>query len=299
MCIIAAKPVGVEMPEARYIRNMFSNNPDGAGFMYAYKGKVNIEKGFMTEWRFTQRLEELDDEIGLKNVGMVMHFRITTHGGTKPENCHPFPISDSMGMLKKLKSHTDVGVAHNGIIDIKPRSKDISDTMEYIAGQLAPLKRAVRKFYKNKDLMQMVYNAIDSKMCIMDSGGNMYFIGDFMEDKGIKYSNMTYMYGNTWRDFPYSSEYYGFNEEAYYETRKLMLLNEDKGEYVITKKGTLLMDNFALDKNNTVYYYDYETDLYIETEGATAYSSAGIPLKYNEDSEMVSTELVLKEWIYE
>ena len=169
MCIIAAKPAGVAMPSAEKIENMWNRNSDGAGIMYAVDNKVHIEKGFMTYASFNAKLGELRGKFDLDKLPVVMHFRITTHGGTKPENCHPFPITDSVGMLRKLNQTAQIGVAHNGIIDIRPR-KGISDTMEYIASQLAPLSKAVPNFYKNKHLMQMISNAIDSKMAFLTSG---------------------------------------------------------------------------------------------------------------------------------
>ena len=44
MCIIAAKPAGIALPNAETIETMWYANPDGAGFMYAHDGKVVIEK---------------------------------------------------------------------------------------------------------------------------------------------------------------------------------------------------------------------------------------------------------------
>ncbi len=192
MCIIAAKPANTPMPSAERIRNMWLSNPDGAGFMYAEDGRVRIEKGFMTLEAFNARLEELATVTDLTRHSFVMHFRITTHGGTKPENCHPFPVSDNMGMLQKLKTSARVGIAHNGIISITTRSREISDTMEYIASQMAPLSRVCPEFYKNKDAMLMIKNAIDSKMAIMDSAGNLYTIGAFNTNEGVEYSNYSY-----------------------------------------------------------------------------------------------------------
>ena len=34
MCIIAAKPAGVKLPERDVFRTMWDGNSDGAGFMY-------------------------------------------------------------------------------------------------------------------------------------------------------------------------------------------------------------------------------------------------------------------------
>ena len=47
MCIIAAKPAGVAMPDNDTLRTMWNVNSDGAGFMYVEKGAVRIEEGFM------------------------------------------------------------------------------------------------------------------------------------------------------------------------------------------------------------------------------------------------------------
>lgn len=295
MCIIAAKPAGVAMPSQQYIRNMFGYNDDGAGLMYAKDGKVYIEKGFMDEDLFLERLEELERSYNMTELPLVMHFRITTHGGTRPENCHPFPVTDSIGMLKKLRCKTNLAVAHNGIINVNPRSKDISDTMEYIAGQLAPLRRAVPEFYKNKDLLEMVSNAIDSKMVILNGKGEMVFIGNFENDGGVKYSNHSYMYDSSYRSFTYSYDLY--SDDIYsgieYTTKSLMWLNESMGEYVKTSSGEIMQDDFAIDKNGVVYYFDPEVGMFERFPGATAHNFDGGILRFNKDSEYTIKELVL------
>lgn len=95
MCIIAAKPAGVKMPSRDTIRTMWAGNPDGAGVMYAQDGKVRIDKGFMKLSDLEAHLDKLERSLDLTATGVVLHFRITTHGGTCPENCHPFPLTDS------------------------------------------------------------------------------------------------------------------------------------------------------------------------------------------------------------
>lgn len=295
MCIIASKPAGNEMPNETYISNMFSNNKDGAGLMYAVNGRVHIAKGFMDLASFLDKLDELDCKYGLKNLPLVMHFRITTHGGTKPENCHPFPISDSEGMLKKLNCHTDIGIAHNGIIDITPR-KGISDTMEYVMSQLAPLKKAVPLFYQNKWLVKMIYNAISSKMVIMNSKGQLTYIGEFKEEDGVMYSNTSYAYSYKASNFPHS--YCGFDgdipfdEEWYYEEKDVMYVNEDMGQYVVDYKGNYLLGDFAIDKNNYVYSFSSELGMFTRCYIATAYDANGTKLKYDPESEFTWGELV-------
>lgn len=295
MCIIASKPAGIEMPRAQYIRNMFNNNDDGAGLMYAVNNKVHIAKGFMDYASFQNKLDDLDAVYGLKNLPLVMHFRITTHGGTNPENCHPFPIADSEGLLKKLRCKTDIGVAHNGVIEITPR-KGISDTMEYIISQLAPLKKAAPLFYQNKWLLKMIYNAIDSKMVIMDSKGEVTYIGDFKEEDGIKYSNSSYAYSYKYSDFPYSI---GASDDAmyegyYYDQRELMWLDESKGEYVQDPTdGDMWSGDFAIDSDGMVYEYCYDYNTWTSLPGFTAHTSEGMALAFNPFSKYTSMEIVL------
>ena len=155
MCIIAAKPAGVKMPDDETISRMWYRNHDGAGIMYAKDGKVRIDKGFMKLEDLKAHLEKVRRTVDLDKTAVVMHFRITTHGGTCPENCHPFPITRSIKLLKSLHQAAPIGIAHNGIIPIQPR-KGISDTMEYIASQLAPLYDMNRQFVKDKYAMELV-----------------------------------------------------------------------------------------------------------------------------------------------
>ena len=65
MCIIVAKPKGVDMPSNEIFRNCFIDNNDGAGLMYANPktGMIEIEKGFMTWSSFETRLEELKSKL--------------------------------------------------------------------------------------------------------------------------------------------------------------------------------------------------------------------------------------------
>ena len=59
--------------------------------MYAHDGKVVIEKGFMKLDEFTAALDRVAQTVDLTATGVVMHFRITTHGGTCPLEHPPVP----------------------------------------------------------------------------------------------------------------------------------------------------------------------------------------------------------------
>ena len=191
MCIIAAKPAGKAMPTTETIRRMWYANRDGAGFMYAADGKVRIEKGFMKLSDFEAAIKRVGNDRDLTKTAVVLHFRITTHGGTCPANCHPFPVTRSIKNLQALTSSATMGVAHNGIIPNRPRF-GISDTMEYIATQLAPLYSALPGFTHNDNALELIENAIQSKMCLLSGDGEITTIGNFICDGGILYSNTSY-----------------------------------------------------------------------------------------------------------
>lgn len=298
MCIIAISTKGIELPDEDTLQNMWIRNSDGAGIMFAHNNKVHIEKGFMKYDSFYNRLQELDKKYHLKDLSVILHFRITTHGGTSPQNTHPFPISDSIGLLKKLKCTTKLGVAHNGIIDITPR-KGISDTMEYIASQLAPLHRGVPEFYKNQDLMVMVSNAIDgSRMAFMNEKGEVYTIGNFIEDcDGIKYSNHSFERIKTFRDFSYSGwtrdSWETYEKYCNYCQKPLMWLDESAGQVVVDPKGNICWNgDFAIDESGKVYEYDYELDAMTYCKDFRAYDSDYRAVKFDDESDRTISELI-------
>lgn len=299
MCIIAAKARGVTMPDDQTIENMWYGNSDGAGFMYAENGKVYIRKGFMEYSQFRKALDELAATHDMTQLPLVMHFRITTHGGTKPANCHPFPITDSIGVLSKLETKCRVGVAHNGVIDITPR-KGISDTMEYIASQLAPLSRAVPEFYKNKHLIEMIYNATSSRLAFLARDGSIYTVGDFIEDGGMLYSNTSYRYSRSWRDFNYGWLNSGSSLREYdscmndidgsYTYKTVMWITD--GFISGVDRDFPLDDMCAIDADNNVYEYDDYKDALVRISGASAWSCNGTAIRFDPDSDNTLQELV-------
>ena len=289
MCIIAAKPAGIPMPSIDTIRTMWNHNSDGAGLMYTEGGRVRIRKGYMSLPAFEQVLAELADTVDLTATPLVMHFRIRTHGETNAECTHPFPITDSIGALKKLDIRTDVGVAHNGIISSVTPRKGISDTMEYIATQLAPLKRALPNFYGNKHARLMVQNAIGSRMVFLTQKGELHTIGDFVEDNGVLYSNTSYMPWTyracSWRSYyaddfgvPYATDY----ADDAVDCLDLMWL-EEPGQYLVLDGETIEAGWHLVDDGGCVYEYDFERDVAVYIPGAVAYNPSNTPVRFDFD----------------
>lgn len=304
MCIIAIKKQGMDMPTTETIENMWYSNPDGAGIMWNEKGKVHIEKGFMTLESFEKRLEEINPE-KLKDKAVVMHFRITTHGGTCKENCHPFPVTGNRNVLGKPIMNTDLGMAHNGIISAVTPRKGISDTMEYDLSQLSIMKKIDPAFYMKDDWLELIENAIESKMAFLDPKGNIRTVGIFEEADGILYSNNSYKsyrkrwssgvdndswYSDTWKDA------YGF-----YSVRDLMSLDEwvameEDRDYVLINNDTRELDLNAyelipsIDKDGKVYIYDWNLDNFTEYPGWKALDENGNTIRF--DRELADREYI-------
>lgn len=204
MCIIVAKEKNVGLPTYNQLLNCFEYNNDGAGFMYVKNGKVIIDKGYMTWNKFYKRYKKLCRKFNnFENQSLIMHFRIGTSSGNTPQNTHPYPISNKVEDLHKLYVKTDLGMVHNGIIhDYTPTDKftNTNDTQEFILKYVSTLYNHYPKFYKNKYIMNGLSDITNSKLAFMDTTGYIYYVGDFIDEKGIKFSNSTYQ---DWEAFYY------------------------------------------------------------------------------------------------
>lgn len=200
MCIAIYSPKGNEIPCEEYLRNSFLYNPDGAGFAYNTKhNNVQIEKGFMDWDSFWSAFQKANRLYDFKNSGVLIHFRITTHGGTNPECCHPFPLVGDPESLRKTKVKSDYAVIHNGIISLtssEAHSREkMSDTMVFIEKYLTKIATN-KKWFRNPANFEMIYDLIDSKMAVLNGYGEIHSTYGFTKDiDGNYYSNTSYKEG--------------------------------------------------------------------------------------------------------
>ena len=289
MCVIAVKPANAAMIDNKTIENMWYNNDDGAGFMYPDHGGVKIRKGFMTLKSLKKALKALEKEIDTTATPIILHFRIGTSGGNIAANTHPFPVSENLAALQKTQLTTPLAVAHNGVIDIRPRKKDISDTMEYILSQLAPLYQLKKDFYRQEAGKKLIYNAIQSKMAFMDAAGRISLIGKLENDREYYFSNFSYKsfyrgynYWDKWDDFSFLRG----GKKGY--TARLLQWLDDRDGYIVTDSGEIVEAfDYLLNSSGELYIYDYALDAAIPVDGQ-AYTHAGTPLKWDaEKAEMM------------
>ena len=118
MCIAIAKKIHSKCPSLDTLHNCWESNPDGAGFAFNDAGRVVIKKGFMTWGDFKAAWLRYSKRYDFDNRGVLIHFRISTHGGTNPQNTHPFPVISDTGMMQKSECVCDYAAIHNGVISL-------------------------------------------------------------------------------------------------------------------------------------------------------------------------------------
>jgi len=283
MCIIIAKNKVGRLPSETELMNSFENNNDGAGFMYVDNGKVVIDKGYMNYEGFIKHYRTLLDKYNnFKNKSLVIHCRIGTSGKNNKGNTHPYPITDKVKLLRtRHLSRESIGIAHNGIIHGYGTATGLNDTQEYISKFLYPLYFHYRDFYKNKDMLYQMEQATNSKFAILDKTDDIYLVGNFIEDKGLYFSNNTYKdYGGYFKyDSKYYDDYYDdyyrdeennwFNklkqrEEEQEETKKLSYTENEYDDFHLYKlESNWLVDMYGNGNYEKVgsrdYYYDWGT----------------------------------------
>ena len=264
MCIIAYKPTNIDFPSDTILKNCYENNPDGAGFMYALHGKVYIKKGYQTWESFKNALEKARKETGDK-VPYVMHFRIATQGYEKTMT-HPFPLSSNMSNLKRLLYDCNIGVAHNGILDItSDGSKDYSDTMKFITDYLCLIIRSYF-WWKDDRTKALIENLIDgSRLAILDKNGHCELMGKGWEEKdGIYYSNGSYSYEKKIYTWPKWND--GYYDDGYY-FKPVTIHSSGTTKKSKKKSGRVEVPSFPSYDPFWEKYYDMQNGLYMFTEG--------------------------------
>jgi predicted glutamine amidotransferase len=198
MCIAIYKPKGKTIEE-KTLKTSWDNNKDGAGYMYNHNGLIIGKKGFMT---YQELIQDLSDNKIMKknkiakNIEIVIHFRIATHGGIEPGKCHPFPASDNIEKLHSLNWKDNCGIAHNGIVH-EYAEKNLSDTQGFIQKVLS--SPVILNNLDNDSIKELIKEStIGSKFVIMNKD-KVYLFGNWINDKGVFFSNNSYI-PYIWKD---------------------------------------------------------------------------------------------------
>ena len=329
MCIAIAKPIGVEIPDDDILTNCFNNNPDGAGFAFNHNNEVVIRKGYMKLKDFLDAFHKYDKKFNFKNRGVLIHTRITTHGGTNPQMCHPFPINSDEGALKKIEYCSPFAIVHNGIISLTSseatRKKDMSDTAIFVQKYLTKIAKN-KNWFNNRANIELIEELIDSKMAVLNGNGKIIMTSGFTEDNGIFYSNSSYkenrykkVYDWDWYD-DYSYDYgygdyltaNGFISDGKggwiksKDDKKVVVpksvddINEDYIGLMMLQKGeTLVYADTTTDEycEDIVFFVDEENNVYVSFEPEDMYNMHIItPLEYYGEGVIYGNNLQPKEF---
>ena len=204
MCILIIKKEDVKNPDKKILQNCFENNDDGAGYAIYSNNQYHIRKGFMT---FNTFYESYIANVKDSDFAII-HFRIGTSGVINPGCTHPFPITSNIEELLCADIVCNSLAAHNGILGAG--SDKLSDTMLFVKDVLADSE--IHDHLNNKAIRLLIGEYIGSSKLVICKGKDYWQYGDFIEDKGLLYSNNTYLYSygafdDTWYNRVFTSKY--------------------------------------------------------------------------------------------
>lgn len=207
MCVIAFSPKGVDIPTQEQIEKMWKANPDGAGYAYVdKKGKVVFRKGFMS---LSELLKDLEAPERFKNTNFAIHFRIGTSGKNDKATCHPFPISNSFGELRKTEGKVDSVLFHNGILsDGGLASPLASDTQDFVIAMSPLLQKYNRSKTRDFFIEELTKG---NRLLILYKNNAFKMFGDWQKDGNLWVSNLYYKDNY----YCYGSGYYGWHNFMY------------------------------------------------------------------------------------
>lgn len=222
MCIIVAKPEGVKPPSIGNLENCFDNNSHGAGYMILRKGakKVKVRKGFMSWEAFLENYQK--EKIQDSDI-VISHFRISTSGKVDAGNCHPYVITNKKSMLRNTSVNTSrTAVAHNGIIsELNGIDKVLNDSQLFARDYLSA-PEVYNNIYESEVIQSLIEGYIgSSKLAFLNHKEGLLLLGNFIEEKGVLYSNSTYKSCYYYNKNLYNQDY-GWG--AYYSKKESKLI---------------------------------------------------------------------------
>lgn len=159
------------------------NNPDGFGFAIHAGRRIIHDSGL----HFEPVLEKFLKLRATHNGPALFHSRITTHGGTSVENCHPFQVGRDELTI----------VAHNGMLPIDARNGK-SDTRIF-AEEMLPQMGGASILNSKKQRKKLSKWAAGSKLVFLSA--NHAVADDFhiINEKDGHWSNGVWWSNNSYK----------------------------------------------------------------------------------------------------
>jgi hypothetical protein len=193
MCIIIVKPSDKTLTDQQ-IRNSFSNNADGAGFMWNSDGRVHIRKPFFKLEQFMESYKSALESH--PEATFVLHFRITTHGAEDKVNTHPHRLNERLAF------------AHNGIISGVGYNKELSDTVLFSQKYLS--KFPEKELFGRDEVIGLLEEFLSgSKIAMLNGDGDFKIYNEPKGEweEGCWFSNSSHSYNRVYSGSSYNSRY--------------------------------------------------------------------------------------------
>jgi hypothetical protein len=183
MCLLTFMQAGVTADIAD-LSNGAINNPDGFGFAVHAGNRVIHNSGL----NFDRVLDEFL-KVRAKHSGPALfHSRITTHGSTSRDNCHPFQVGRDR----------DTVMAHNGMLPIK--DDGVRSDTRIFAESMFPSWGGTRTLNSRKMRKRLAKFATGSKLVFITANSEVNDDFVIINEKlghwcdGVWWSNSSYAY---------------------------------------------------------------------------------------------------------
>lgn len=192
MCVIMVSPIGEKVAKEVF-RRMWRANDDGFGMFFRTKEGVGLIKGLMD---FQEAWEHYADLPA--GVPHVLHFRLATHGGVRPELTHPFVVHENSPIYMRGVIQAPV-LAHNGVWSLYSTKLNqtrlngpVSDS-RILAAYIGSLYGGKRRL---KEVIERHHGEIASagRVVVVDpEEWRIYLVGAWIKDGNLLYSNTSYL----------------------------------------------------------------------------------------------------------
>lgn len=170
---------------AGLIEDVYFNNRDGLGLMYAQNGALHTDKVLPKDEREARAFVTA---MPIDGRQIAMHWRMKTHGDVDLENTHPYPVVPGIALI------------HNGILTQgNAADKTRSDTWHY-ARFMAQMLRDHPELVTNEAWLELVEADIgrQNRFVLLNGAGDMRILN----------KSTGYMTGDVWvaNKYSFSSE---------------------------------------------------------------------------------------------
>lgn len=158
MCVAIFKPEGVELGETDLFL-AYEENPDGCGFAYRGKERVEVYRGLWSFDEFMSKYEKFEDR------ELLVHFRWASIGVLSKGNTHPIPFGKH-------------ALVHNGHM-ARWGNKAESDTVQWTKNVLQPIMKHSHGIIQSESMQRLLERDIgQSKIIVMPNHGDVVILNE-------------------------------------------------------------------------------------------------------------------------